>query len=67
MKNVNDVLEQLSQVFQKTLSGELEVDVADTLANIAGKMINAAKVQCYYYELREEKPQISFLQSPEQS
>lgn len=67
MKNVNEVRDQLADLFEKTLNGEVEVEVADTLANIAGKMINSAKVQCYYYELRAEKPEIAFLQSTEQA
>jgi len=34
---------------------------AAEFANIAGKMINSAKVQIEYYALCKEKPEITFL------
>ena len=36
---------------------------ASELANLAGKMINSAKVQVEYYSIRNEAPVIKFLES----
>jgi len=33
------------------------------MANVAGKMINSAKVQIEYYALRKETPEVAFLKS----
>lgn len=63
MKNVQELIDQLSQVFQSLKAGEIKHKDADTLANIAGKMINATKVQVEYYALRKEAPEIKFLEN----
>ena len=63
MKNVQELIAQLSQVFQSLKAGEIKHKDADTLANIAGKMINATKVQVEYYALRKEAPVIKFLEN----
>lgn len=64
MKNVQQLIEQLSEVFQSLKAGEIKHKEADTLANLAGKMINATKVQVEYYALRKEAPTIPFLEEP---
>jgi len=61
MKNVTDLRDRLSTVFNNLESGEIEAQKASELANIAGKMINSTKVQIEYYALRKEQPSISFL------
>lgn len=66
MKNVNELRVQLSSVFQQLKNGEIKPKEAAELANLAGKMINSAKVQVEYYTLRKETPRIDFLESPEQ-
>jgi hypothetical protein len=65
MKNVNELREQLSQVFYELRNNTVKYTDAAELANIAGKMINSAKVQLDYYSLRKETPKISFLDSGE--
>jgi hypothetical protein len=65
MKNVNELREQLSQVFYELRNNTVKHTDAAELANIAGKMINSAKVQLDYYSLRKETPKISFLDSGE--
>jgi 5-formyltetrahydrofolate cyclo-ligase len=65
MKNVTELREQLSQVFNELRSNTIKHTDAAELANIAGKMINSAKVQLEYYALRKESPTISFLASEE--
>ena len=63
MKNVTELREQLSQVFADLRSGVVKHADAAELANLAGKMINSAKVQLEYYALTKEIPNIVFLQS----
>lgn len=63
MKNVEELIGQLSQVFSSLKAGEIKHKDADTLANLAGKMINATKVQVEYYALRKEDRRIEFLES----
>ena len=63
MKNAQEVRDRLSQVFDSLESGEIDSKKASEFANIAGKMINSAKVQIEYYALKKELPAISFLDS----
>lgn len=65
MKNVTELRDQLSQVFYELRNNTVKHTDAAELANIAGKMINSAKVQLEYYALRKESPTISFLASEE--
>jgi len=65
MKNVTELRDQLSQVFNELRNNTVKHTDAAELANIAGKMINSAKVQLEYYALRKESPTISFLASEE--
>ena len=67
MKTVTELREQLSQVFNELRNNTIKHTDAAELANIAGKMINSAKVQLEYYALRKEMPDISFLSSEETS
>jgi hypothetical protein len=61
MKNVNELRDQLAIVFAGLQSGNIPHKDAAELANLAGKMINSAKVQVEYYTLRKESPEIPFL------
>jgi hypothetical protein len=63
MKNVTELRDQLSQVFASLRDGSVKHSDAAELANLAGKMINSAKVQLEYYALRKEAPTINFLSS----
>jgi hypothetical protein len=65
MKNVTELRDQLSQVFSDLRDGGIKHTDAAELANIAGKMINSAKVQLDYYALRKEAPTIKFLETGE--
>ena len=64
MKNVSELRDNLSQVFAELRSGAIKAKDASELANIAGKLINSAKVQIEYYALRKDKPSITFLDAP---
>ena len=61
MKNVEELRDQLAAVFTALQNGVIEHKDAAELANLAGKMINSAKVQVEYYALRKEAPNIPFL------
>lgn len=61
MKNVHELIQNLSSVFEDLKAGAIKPSEADSLANLAGKMISASKVQVDYYTLRKEKPVIDFL------
>ena len=64
MKTVNELRANLSEVFEGLRAGGIEVKAASELANIAGKMINSAKVQLEYHALREDEDiKIDFLHS----
>jgi hemerythrin-like domain-containing protein len=49
--------------FQQAFVDEIKHHEAAELANLAGKMINSAKVQIEYYALRKQVPNIDFLAS----
>ena len=61
MKNANELRAQLSIIFKGLQDGTIPAKDASEFANIAGKMINSAKVQVEYYALRRESPIIEFL------
>jgi hypothetical protein len=61
MKNVTQLRNELADVFDQLNAGLIKPKEAGELANVAGKMINSAKVQLEYYALRKEPPSIEFL------
>jgi len=61
VNNVHELRDQLAEVFTSLKNGAIEHKDAAELANLAGKMINSAKVQVEYYALRKEAPNIDFL------
>ena len=63
MKNMNELREELSIVFEGLKNGSIKTSEAAEMSNVAGKMINSAKVQIEYYALRKESPKIAFLES----
>jgi|TARA_R110000751_G_scaffold16055_4_gene51286 hypothetical protein len=64
MKNVNELRDELGETFDGLVSGSVHPKVAKEIANVAGKMINSAKVQLDYHALRQEKKtKITFLHS----
>jgi len=65
MKNVEELRSNLSEVFENLKSGTIKPNEAAEFSNIAGKMINSAKVELEYYALRKETPDIKFLSKNE--
>ena len=64
MKNCKTLRDELADVFQALRTGDVTVEEASELANLAGKMIQSAKVQVAYYELTKQHASISFLDEP---
>lgn len=62
MKNCEQLRDDLAMAFDQLKKGEIKRDEADSLANLAGKMIASAKVQIEYYALRKDAPPIEFLE-----
>jgi hypothetical protein len=61
MKSVNTLRHELAEIFDDLRNGTIKTKEAGELANVAGKMINSAKVQLEYYALRKEVPTLKFL------
>ena len=61
MKNCDALRAELALVFERLKAGEIKPGEAAEMANLAGKMINSAKVQVEFYSLRKEMPDIEFL------
>lgn len=65
MKNIKELVDDLSALFGKIERGEVDVKVASEMNNTAGKIINAQKVQLEYAALRKIAPHIAFLDTEE--
>ena len=64
ISNVNDLRNNLSDVFEALRNGDIAHKEAKEISNLAGKMINSAKVQLDYHSLRkDENFKINFLHS----
>lgn len=61
MNSAASLRRELVDAYKMLKSGELKPKEAAELANLAGKIINSAKVQVEYYALRKEAPSIDFL------
>ena len=61
MKNINELREQLSEVFHELRSGNIETKVVKELNNTAGKIINSVKIELEYYALTKQTPGINFM------
>ena len=60
---MNELRDELSIVFAGLKNGSIKPGEAAEMSNVAGKMINSAKVQIEYYALRKEQPKIAFIES----
>lgn len=65
MKNIKDLVDELSALFGKIETGKVDVNVAGEMNNTAGKIINAQKVQLEYASLKKVAPSIAFLDTAE--
>ena len=62
IKNIEGLRDVLLENFDKLVSGELKVDEAKEISNMAGKVINTCKVQVQYNEMRKIDKSIVFLE-----
>jgi hypothetical protein len=64
INNVDDLRNKLSEVFEALRGGDIAHKEAKEISNLAGKMINSAKVQLDYHGLRKDEDfKINFLHS----
>ena len=64
INNVDELRNNLAEVFDALRDGEIAHKEAKEIANLAGKMINSAKVQLDYHGLRKDEDfKIKFLHS----
>ena len=61
MKNIKELVDGLSALFEEIKRGEVDVKLASEMNNTAGKIINAQKVQLEYAALKKVEPYIEFL------
>lgn len=61
MKTIQELRDELVNVFHGIKSGAIKHADAAELNNSAGKIISSLKVELDYYALRKEKPSIPFL------
>jgi hypothetical protein len=63
MKNIEELRNNLSALFDQIKTGEMDVKAAAEMNNTAGKIISTLKVQIDYAALRKESPTIEYLES----
>ena len=63
MDNATKLRAELANIFSGLKAGTIKPGEAAEFANLAGKMVNSAKIQVEYYALRKESPYIEFLHS----
>jgi len=61
IKNISDLTNELSQAIDEIKNGNKTLDEGNTLANIAGKIINGVRVQIDYAKARKETPDVAFM------
>jgi hypothetical protein len=62
MKNVQQVCENLTYVFEGLKSGDIKSNVACEMNNACGKVLAAAKLQLEYMKMLKEPSRISLLE-----
>ena len=61
MKDIKSLRDDLCVLFEDLKSGNIEAKNAKEINNAAGKIINSLKVELEYAALRNELPDIEFL------
>lgn len=64
VRTITGVREHLLEVFNGLRNGTIEAKEAVEINNTAGKIISSVKVQLAYHAMREERPEIEFLNCP---
>lgn len=63
MQNITELREKLTGLYEKVEKKEVSRATANTLANIAGKVINSLTVELSYNQFMEISQEIDFLES----
>jgi hypothetical protein len=61
MKNITELNKHLTDLYTSLKDGTIDVKTAAEMNNTAGKIINVQKVQLEYAALRNDRPNINFL------
>ena len=61
MKNIEDLTAELCEAFRQVKGNPKYTAQAKEMANIAGKILNASRVQLEYAQQRKEQPNVAFL------
>lgn len=65
MKNIKELRDILINTLDKLQNGEVNIQEAKQTANLAGKIINTAKVQLEYNIYTQSNKRVAFLESDE--
>lgn len=61
MNSIEELRNELANVFKGLLDGSIEAGEAKEINNSAGKIIGTLKVELEYADLRNERPHIKFI------
>jgi len=61
MKNAIELRDELETIFNELRAGTMEHKTANALSNIVGKTLSSVSIQLKYHEMRDEIPDIAFL------
>jgi hypothetical protein len=62
MKNMDEVRQALTHVYEGLKNGNIKPDVANGMNNACGKIINTVNMELKYYALIKGTPKIRFLE-----
>lgn len=62
--SITGIRDHLLDVFNSLRNGTMDAKDAVEINNTAGKIISSLKVQLAYHAMRQERPEIEFLNSP---
>ena len=60
--NITALRDELMSVFRDLKSGKIEPNVAAEMNNTAGKVINTVRAELQYAELKQQIPNIDFME-----
>ena len=63
MNNIEELRNELAEVFLALKKKKIEPKVAKELNNSAGKIMASLKIEMEYAEARKEKPEIPYMRS----
>jgi hypothetical protein len=62
LKHIDDVVANLTYVFDGLKDGSIKPNTACEMNNACGKVLSAAKMQLEYFKLMKEPPRIKLLE-----